>query len=331
MLRRTFLASAAAASTAVAAPPRCRMGIAATCYLTVWRPKDSFQFLEHCDALGAGGVQTPLTSFDPEYLKKFRARAGQSGMYVEVMAPLPKGDLAVFERTIQAAKAVGADRVRAGALAGRRYETFSTLDEWKSFVAESKAAIERAVPVLERNKVRMALENHKDWTVEEHVALLKSYNSEYLGALIDTGNNISLLDDPMQVIRELAPFAVATHVKDMGVNEYPEGFLLSEMPLGDGMLDMQAVIDIIRKARPDVRMTLETITRDPLKIPVLTEKYWATFPDRKATRLAATMAMVRKKKMELPGLAGLGREMQLRLEDDNVKRSLHYGRTRLGL
>ena len=68
MLRRTFLASAAAASTAVAAPPRCRMGIAATCYLTVWRPKDSFQFLEHCDALGAGGVQAPLTSLDPEYL-----------------------------------------------------------------------------------------------------------------------------------------------------------------------------------------------------------------------------------------------------------------------
>ena len=212
-----------------------------------------------------------------------------------------------------------------------RRPTFSSLAEWKAFASESKAAIERAVPVLERNRVRMALENHKDWTLEEQLALLKSYNSEYLGALIDTGNNIALLDDPMQVIRELAPFAVATHVKDMGVNEYPEGFLLAEMPLGDGMLDMRAVIDIILRARPDVRITLEMITRDPLKIPVLTEKYWATFPDKKAPRLAATLAMVRKQKMDLPGVTGLSREMQLRLEDDNVKRSLHFGRTRLGL
>lgn len=330
MTRRTFFATAAA-GTLAATPPRCRMGVASTCYLTVWRPKDSYAFLEHCDALGAGGVQTPLSSLDPDYLKRFRARAEKSGLYVEVMVPLPKGDIDGFEKSIQAAKAVGADRVRAGALSGRRYETFSSLDEWKAFVSEAKAAIERAVPVLERNRVRMALENHKDWTLEEQLALLKSYNSEYLGALIDTGNNISLLDDPMQVIRELAPFAVATHVKDMGVNEYPEGFLLSELPLGDGMLDMRAVVDLIRQARPDARITLEMITRDPLKIPVLTEKYWTTFPDKKASRLAATLAMVRKQKMNLPGITGLSKAMQLRLEDDNVKRSLHFGRTRLGL
>lgn len=331
MNRRTFLAAAAAAPLSLAAPPRCRMGVATTSYLSFWRPKDSYEFLEHCDALGAGGVQLPLTSDDPAYLSKFRARAEKAGMYVEVMAPLPKGDIAEFEKQIKAAKAVGADRVRAGALGGRRYETFANLQDWKAFVAESKASIERAVPVLERNRVKMALENHKDWTVDEHVALLKEYHSEYLGALIDTGNNISLLDDPMQVIRELAPYAVGTHVKDMGVAEYADGFLLSEMPLGDGMLDMKAVIGAILKARPDTRITLEMITRDPLKVPVLTEKYWATFPGRNAKQLADTLAMVRKHRRNLPTVSGLSREMQIRLEDDNVKRSLYYGRTQLGL
>lgn len=333
MTRRSFLAAAGAAtaSLAVAAPPRSRMGIASTCYLTVWRPKDSIEFLEHCDSLGAGGVQTFLSSLEPDYCHKFRARAEQAGMYVEAMVPLPKGDIEGFEKYIVAAKEAGADRVRAGALSGRRYETFATLDDWKKFVADAHASIERAVPVLERHKMPMALENHKDWTIGEMLGILKNYSSEYLGVCIDTGNNISLLDDPMEVVRAFAPYAVATHVKDMGVAEYPDGFLLSEMPLGDGMLDMKEVVKTIQNGRPGVRITLEMITRDPLKVPCLTDQYWQTFPDRPGKYLADTLAMVRKRQQKLPTLDGLDKPMQLRLEDDNVKHSLNYARNSLNL
>jgi sugar phosphate isomerase/epimerase len=334
MTRRSFLAAAGAAATAsfaAATPPRSRMGIASTCYMTVWRPKDSIEFLEHCDALGAGGVQTFLSSLEPDYCHKFRARAEQAGMYVEAMVPLPKGDSGEFEKYIVAAKEAGADRVRAGALSGRRYESFPTLEDWKKFVADAHAAIERAVPVLERHKMPMALENHKDWTIVDMLGIMKNYSSEYLGVCIDTGNNISLLDDPMEVVRAFAPYAVATHVKDMGVAEYPEGFLMSEMPLGDGMLDMKEVVRMIQSARPNTRITLEMITRDPLKVPCLTDQYWKTFPDRSGKYLADTLALVRKHPRQLPTLDGLAKPMQLRLEDENVKHSLNYARNSLNL
>jgi sugar phosphate isomerase/epimerase len=333
MTRRSFLAAGAAATAhlAMAAPPRSRMGIASTCYMTVWRPKDSIEFLEHCDSLGAGGVQTFLSSLEPEYCRKFRARAEQAQMYVEVMVPLPKGDIAGFEKYIVAAKEAGADRVRAGALSGRRYETFDTIEAWKKFVDDAHAAVERAVPILERHKMPMALENHKDWTIGDMLGILKSYSSEYLGVCIDTGNNISLLDDPMEVVRAFAPYAVATHVKDMGVAEYPDGFLLSEMPLGDGMLDMKEVVRTIQRARPSTRITLEMITRDPLKVPCLTDKYWLTFPDRPGKYLADTLAMLRKHQQKLPTFDGLDKAMQARLEDDNVKHCLNYARNSLGL
>jgi sugar phosphate isomerase/epimerase len=334
MTRRSFLAAAGAAATtsfAAGTPPRSRMGIASTCYMIAWRPKDSLEFLEHCDALGAGGVQTFLSSQEPDYCRKFRARAEQSNMYVEVMVPLPKGDIAGFEKSIVAAQEAGAGAVRAGALSGRRYESFPTLEDWKKFVADSHAAIERAVPVLERHKMPLALENHKDWTIGDMLGILKSYSSEYLGVCIDTGNNISLLDDPIEVVRAFAPYAVATHVKDMGVSEYPDGFLLSEMPLGDGMLNMEEVVQTIQSARPNVKITLEMITRDPLKVPCLTDQYWKTFPDRSGKYLADTLAMVRKRQQKLPALDGLSKPMQLRLEDDNVKHCLNYARNSLNL
>ena len=82
------------------------------------------------------------------------------------------------------------------------------------------------------------------------VALMQAKASRWLGVCLDTGNNIALLDDPMATVEALAPYAVSTHIKDMGVAPYPDGFLLSEMPLGEGMLDMRRIVDTIRRARP---------------------------------------------------------------------------------
>jgi hypothetical protein len=119
----------------------------------------------------------------------------------------------------------------------------------------------------------------------------------------------------------------------MGVEPYGDGFLLAEMPFGEGFLDMKRVVDAIRRARPRTRMTLEMITRNPLQVPCLTEKYWATFPDRNGRVLARTLAMVRQKtrKGRLPYLDGLPKDAQLRVENDNVKQCLHYAREQLSL
>ena len=233
-------------------------------------------------------------------------------------------DAALFERQVAAAKSIGARCIRCACLGTRRYETFATLADFQKFVADSHAAIERALPIAERNRLPLALENHKDWTVDEMVALQKKYSSEFLGVCLDTGNNMALLDDPMDTVTKLAPFAVTTHIKDMAVADYPDGFLLSEVPLGQGMLDMKEIIHTISTARPRASMTLEMITRDPLKIPCLTDAYWATFPDRNGRFLASALARVRKHPANLTAVSTLDRDGKLALEDNNVKQSMAY-------
>jgi sugar phosphate isomerase/epimerase len=249
-------------------------------------------------------------------------RLKETGLYLEVMSAMLGVDMARFVQTMEAAKRLGALCVRSACLSGRRYETFSGLDEWKKFVNDSKAAIARAVPIAQKLKLPFTIENHKDWTVDEHVGILKSYSSEYFGVCLDTGNNMALLDDPMEVVERLAPYAVSSHIKDMGVDEYEEGFLLSEVPIGQGMLDIPKIMSIIAKARPNTRMTLEMITRDPLKVPVFTDKYWATFPDRNGLYLARTMRTVKARKSKLPIISNLSQQEQLQAEEQNVKRCL---------
>jgi sugar phosphate isomerase/epimerase len=332
LTRRNFLqaSSAAVALTALGDQKNAGMGIAWTSYMTAAKPKDALEFLMRCHALGAAGIQAPLRGD----LRQLRAQAEQLGMYIEGMVQLPKNaETSAFEKDIQDAKDAGAVCVRAAALSGRRYESFASLEDWRKFVTDSRRNLEAALPILEKYKMPLALENHKDWTADEMVELMKSHPSEYLGVCLDFGNNIALLDDPINVTEMLAPFTIATHVKDMGVEWFNDGFLLSEMVLGQGFLDLPRMISLIRQSRPTTRFSLEMITRDPLQVPCLTDKYWVAFPDRNGVFLARTMQLVQRYKSTtpLPRISGLSPEAQLQAEQENVRASMQYAKSKLGL
>ncbi len=334
MTRRELLIGAAAAATPVFAVPRTTMGIATTSLMTARRMHDTYEFLEYCHTLGAGGIQASLASLDAAYLKKLRARAGELGMYIEVMIELPKEDASGFERGVQAAKDAGAVCLRTGCLGGRRYEDFSNMADWQAFVTRSKGAIDRALPVVTRARMPLAIENHKDWTAQELAALVRARSSEFLGVCLDTGNNIALLDDPMEAIETLAPYTLATHFKDMALQPYADGFQLSEVPLGEGIVDLKRAAAAIQRSQPKTRFTLEMITRNPLDVPCLTDKYWATFPSRSGKRLADTLRLARDtgaRLQHLPRVDGESGQGLVQLEEENIKQCLHYARTQMGL
>ena len=168
---------------------------------------------------------------------------------------------------------------------------------------------------------------------EEMVELIKLIQSEWVGVTLDFGNNISLLENPMEVIKTLAPYSFSTHVKDMGVQEYEKGFLLSEVPLGQGIVDLPAAVALCKKLNPSITFNLEMITRDPLKIPCLDAAYYETMGDISSSALAKTLAMVREKKFEgkLPQTSQLTGEQALAYEEKNIVDCLQFSKSKLGL
>lgn len=333
MNRRDFLVgatSAMALSLNAATRSSGDLGVAWTSYMTVWHPQDTIEFLEHCHDLGAGGIQAPLHG-DPVQIGK---RAEQLGMYIEAAVTLPVGDdTSRFEQELKAARDAGAVALRAACLPTRRYETFKTLAAWKEHVAEAHKSIEAARPLLDRYKIPLGLENHKDWTADELFDLMMKYAGPYFGVCLDFGNNIALLDNPMGVIEQLAPFTVCVHLKDMSTEQAPAGFAISEVILGTGYLDMPKAVSVVRRAKPDMRFSLEMITRDPLQVPCLDDRYWATFPDRNGIYLARTLRFVQAHQPfgALPAMSQLPHEQQLKLENDNVIACIKFARESLGL
>jgi 3-oxoisoapionate decarboxylase len=293
------------------------------------------RFLEYARTLKAGGVQVGLGALDDARAEAIRERAARANLNLEGIVSLPRdqADLPRFETEIRAARRAGAGIVRTVMLSGRRYETFRDLETFRAFVDRSFRALVLAAPVVSRHDIRLAVENHKDLRADELVAMLKRVGSEHVGVCLDTGNSIALLEDPMEVIDVLAPHTFTTHFKDMGVEEYPQGFLLAEVPLGTGVLDLARAVRTLRAARSEIRFNLEMITRDPLKVPCLTQRYWTTFPELPARHLAAALSFVRDHAPARPlrQISSLSREEQLRAEDQNIRDCLAFARERLAL
>ena len=317
----------AARSALEAAPAPSPFGICIYSYGATRKFRDTIEFLDHCHALGAAGIQMPLTSLDPAFAEQVRAKAADYGMWYEGIVTLPKGDAAQFEQQLTAAKLAGATVVRSACLGSRRYETFSDLAAWQQFVKDSHASLQLAVPILEKHKIALALENHKDWTIEEMVAILHQYGSDYLGSCLDFGNNIALLDAPDAVLK-LAPYALSTHAKDIAVEPADQGFGMAEVPMGKGVVDTRRIVEAVRAAHPQARFNYEMITRDPLLIPCLTDKYWATFPERNGLYLARALTLAREHEPSAPltRVSQQAPDAQAQLAENNLKQCLNYAR-----
>ena len=223
-------------------------------------PRDnSIAYLEYCHSLGAIGVQMEVKGD----LAKFRQRAENLNMFIEYEARLPErpdDDLYVFEKSLEDAKAVGATCMRVVSTTHRRYEFFTAMADYQDWKNRSTAVVEKIVPLAEKHRVILAMENHKDRTADEFAALLKQISSEYYGSLIDFGNNIALCEEPMSVVSKLAPYVKSMHLKDMAVKRYDQGFLLSEVVCGRGFLDLKGMVTRCRRSNPKVHINLEMIT-----------------------------------------------------------------------
>jgi sugar phosphate isomerase/epimerase len=294
----------------------------------------SDEFLDYCHNLGLGGAELTSPPTGPDAIAKLRDKMQSYNMYVLFDIPLPRSsaDVERFDGQVKAASEVGAYGLHA-ALTQRRYEQFNSLAEYQKSFEQNQAVVALAEPVLRKYRMRLALENHKGWRAVEQAAWMKRLGSEFVGVHFDFGNNISFLEDPMFTMETLMPWIFSCHIKDMSVQAYDKGFLLSEVPLGDGLLDLKKMVDTLRAKNPDMPMDLETITRDPLEIPIYTDKYWATFEDIPGRQVARMMEIVEKNppKKPLPRTTGLDPAARKKLEEDNNLACIRYARENLGL
>jgi len=112
-------------------------------------------------------------------------------------------------------------------------------------------ALDPCLSYAAANNVILAIENSatvpgNSWEVK---SILKTFNSEFLKATVDTANFLDVGEDPLTGVRSLIPYAAHFHLKDrkkIGKDEEEPGYI--DCVLGEGVIDFPQILTEIKKS-----------------------------------------------------------------------------------
>ena len=211
-----------------------------------------------------------------------------------------------------------------------------------------EAHIENTVKVLRAVRsqaldaqVRIAVENHAgDMQARELKGLIEAAGKDFVGATLDTGNPMWVVEDPFVTLETLAPYVATSHVRDSAVFEHPRGAAAQWVALGDGSVDFVRFAGLFHQLCPKAAMQLEIITgRPPEVLPYLEPDFWKPFRQTPAWEFARFVALAKSGRPFLgnmvigqwsdnsPILEAALKEQQRA----DLERSLEYAKTKLGV
>jgi 3-oxoisoapionate decarboxylase len=296
----------------------------------------AFDIVEQCRKLGFSGVQTSLEGVELDAIAKLGKRVKAYGMELILdtpALPVEEGQLYRYDFALQACKTAGARCLRA-ALADRRYEQPDSAQTFQRSFDRVKSYVSLAVPMLEKEKIRLAVENHGDWRGAELADWINRLGCDYVGVCFDFAENMALCEDPMDTLQKLAPFTFMCHIKDVAVEAYQDGFLLADAPLGEGILNLKEMVRILREKDPKMPFYLDMATADPVKVPVSTEKYRGAFGANSPLTdkdVANILDVVRRSppKKPLPQVSAMSQAEAAKLEDERNLKCIDWARKNL--
>lgn len=244
---------------------------------------DIFEFVEVANKLGVDGVQInivkdynldekwgALGSNSKEHLDKLKTLIDKYNMFVEIdMRDL---DYDRMEEVIEVANKLGADVIRSyvpvipiikntnsGSEGAHDFAKIRGDFNMNSYQVGYEKII-KLIPLLEKNRIKLALENHEYETSDELVELIKRINSQWVGFLFDFGNSMMAWEEPIRAAENMAPYTYSTHFKDHIIIPEPNdeyGYVVCGVPAGKGNIDLKSVFNIMMRKSSLTRINVE--------------------------------------------------------------------------
>ncbi|MDA5140287.1 TIM barrel protein [Streptomyces sp. AD681] len=109
---------------------------------------------------------------------------------------------------------------------------------------EAVALLKEAVPRYAAVGVTLGLETYEQVATDDLVSVVRAVDDPHLGIVLDPGNSVARLERPADVVAATAPYVVNIHVKDFAFTRRDGwvGFTYAGCPLGEGLLDYDAMI-----------------------------------------------------------------------------------------
>jgi sugar phosphate isomerase/epimerase len=303
------------------------------------------QLLEHAASLRLDTILISdlhsYESLDDKHLREVKAKADDLGIEIHAgtggVCPTSKRVQKEFgtpeehlKLLIRVAKALGSPVARC---------YLGTMEDRKGGIDRH---IESMVNVLKSVRshaldagVKIAVENHAgDMQAWELAGLVEAAGKDFVGVTVDSGNATWALEEPINNLRILGPYAVTSGIRDSMVWEEGSGANVQWTAVGDGCVDMKAYMDEYEKLCPRAPVQLEIISGFARPFPCFERSFWEDYPKARAGDFAAFLALAKKGK-PLPSFkapAGADpKEAEKEYQKAELERSVRYSKESLGL
>jgi sugar phosphate isomerase/epimerase len=245
-----------------------------------------------------------LGSLNETHLRKIKEHAGRLGIALEVgfgsICPTStrfnRNDGSASEqllRMFHVAKLLGSPFVRCylGSSAERSGE-IPLAQHIENTIASCKSVRSQALDL----GVKIAIENHAgDLQARQLKVLIEEAGKDYVGALIDSGNAAWTLEDPHHTLETLAPYALASGVRDSAIWLTAKGADVMWVPFGEGNVDLRGWTQRFVQLCPGKAFSLEIINvRSPRSFDFLDPKFWTSYRDVPAWVFAGFLKRARQ-------------------------------------
>jgi sugar phosphate isomerase/epimerase len=179
--------------------------------------------------------------------------------------------------------------------------------------------------------VKIAVENHAgDLQAWELVTLVEEAGKEYVGVNLDAGNAAWTLEDPVQSLEVLGPYAACSSLRDSMVWEYDQGAKVQWTAMGEGNVDLKTYFQRFAALCPTVPANIETLSGFAVEFPYLKPEFWSVWPRARAQDFARFVALAKTGK-PLAAHRSANDEEERAYQKAELERSLDYCRRVLGL
>jgi sugar phosphate isomerase/epimerase len=143
--------------------------------------------------------------------------------------------------------------------------------------------------------VKFAFENHAgDLRSEEVLTIINEVGPDLCGSMLDPGNALWAMEDPMEQIRMLGKHVLCTSVRDYMVWESEDGATFQWTAIGDGLMDVPTFTEQMAALCPGVPLFVESISNSPRPIPFLKKEFWEGYPNLRAADIVDFLNLCRR-------------------------------------
>jgi sugar phosphate isomerase/epimerase len=190
--------------------------------------------------------------------------------------------------------------------------------------------LDGAIKTAERYEITLGFENGRHTAATDLAAFVQAAQSPRVAACFDTGNALTVPEDPVESAGTLASICTSIHLKDYRVYRTRDGVTLLNCPLGEGSVPLGNVLRVLRARQPELPAFVQ-IAADRIHVPLLQDEFLRQYPRITARALAGILRTgvepTSPEDLIFPHDRHAPEREVLKWEDDRVKRSLHgaYG------